>query len=75
MTGPLIAVGVREETETLATTVSREIPDGWMLLPPDLVERFEAARDALSAVEAEVSAYIEVNGLKLNYDADPAEGT
>lgn len=76
MTGPaMVAVHVSEYTETLATTVSRDNLDlGWMLLPADLVARFEAARQAHRAVEAELSAYIEANGLELSED-DPPEGS
>lgn len=69
----MIAVDVHEDTETLATTISREIPDGWMLLPRDLVERFEQAKALFRAVEAEVSAYIKVHGLESNYDDEPPE--
>jgi hypothetical protein len=75
VTGPLVAVDVREDTETLATVISRDIDDGWMLLPRNLVERFEEAQMLFRAVEAEVSAYIEAHGLELNYDDEPPEGT
>jgi hypothetical protein len=73
VTGPLIAVEVHEDTETLATTISRDVDDGWMLLPRDLVERFEEAHMLFRAVEAEVSAYIKAHGLESNYDDEPPE--
>jgi hypothetical protein len=73
VTSLLIAVDVREYTETLATSMSRDLFDGWMLLPRDLVERFEAAERAFRAVEAEVSKYINENGLELNFNDDPPE--
>jgi hypothetical protein len=63
----MIRVEVREDTETLATTVSRDCPDGWFELPEELVVQFERARNARHKAEDAISAYIAEHGLEVQY--------
>lgn len=70
MTAQLIRVEVHEDTETLATTVSRDITDGFYELPEFLVVRFEIARTDFEKASKEITDYIESNGLEPRYEED-----
>lgn len=67
---PSIRVAVHEDTETLATAVSRDDLDSWYELPLSLVIQFEAASDDFARASEAISAYIARNGLEPNYDED-----
>lgn len=71
----LVQVEVHEDTETLATSVSRDVFDDFYEIPEPLVVAFEEARAALTAAELAISGYIEVNGLEPQYvdEGDPTE--
>lgn len=66
----LIRVAVHEDTETLATQVSRDCSDSFYELPEDLVVAFEAARDRFEAASAAIGAYIATNELEPRYEED-----
>jgi hypothetical protein len=68
MTEPSIRVAVREDTETLATTVSRDDAYGWYELPLSLVVQFEAASDEFARASEAINDYITDNGLEPNYE-------
>ena len=68
----LVAVHVTDFTETLAVTLSRDLSGGWLLLPADMVDRFEAARRVFDAAQAEVTGHIERERLEL-FDDEPPE--
>lgn len=64
MTAPMVRVVVHEDTETLATTVSRDIDGEYYVLPEALVVAFEVARDKFELAAAAISKHIEDNGLE-----------
>ncbi len=63
----MVQVEVHEDTETLATSITRDVFDDYYELPEPLVARWEAARAELAAAEAAISTYIEANGLVPSY--------
>lgn len=65
-----IRVAVDEDTETLATQVSRDCPDGFYELPEVLVVAFEEARDKFDAAAEAIGMYIETNGLEPRCEED-----
>jgi hypothetical protein len=69
----LVPVHVTDYVETLAVTLSRDLSGGWLLLPADMVARFERARAAFDAAQAEVAEYIDRHGLELRGDEPPEE--
>jgi hypothetical protein len=70
MTSSMVRVEVHEDTETLATTVSRDIDDGFYELPETLVVEFEEARDRFDAAADAISKYIAINGLEPRHKED-----
>ncbi len=65
-----IRVVVHEDTETLTTTVSRDIDGEYYELPEALVVAFEEARDRFDAAAETISKYIENNGLEPRYEEE-----
>lgn len=58
-----VKVVVREDTETLHTSVSRDCPDDWYELPEELVVAYETTA---AAHEAAVDAIVDyINGNRL----------
>jgi len=70
VTAPTVRVAVHEDTETLTTTVSRDIDDEYYELPEALVVAFEEARDRFDAAADAISKYIENNRLEPRYEED-----
>ncbi len=67
MAGGLVQVEVHPDTETLHTSVTRDVWDDYYELPEDLVTRWEAARAELTAAEEAINAHIEAHGLEPSY--------
>jgi hypothetical protein len=65
-----IRVAVDEDTETLATQVSRDCPNGFYELSEALVVAFEVARDRFDGAAEAIGTYIESNGLEPRYEED-----
>lgn len=63
----MVQVEVHEDTETLHTSVSRDVDDDFYELPEDLVTRWEAARAALTAAETAITNHIKATGLEPSY--------
>lgn len=63
----MVQVEVHEDTETLHTSVSRDVDDDFYELPEDLVTRWEAARAALTTAETAITNHIKDNGLEPSY--------
>lgn len=63
-TGPLVRVEVHPDTETLHTSVSRDVWDDYYEIPEKLVAAYERARVALDRAQAAITGYINDNGLK-----------
>jgi hypothetical protein len=62
-----IRVEVREDVETLHTSVSRVVWDDYYELPEELVTAVEDAQARLDAATKALIDYIETNGLEAQY--------
>ncbi len=63
----IVQVEVHPETETLHTSVSRDVWDDYYELPEHLVTRWEAARAELTAAADAINDHIEAHGLEPLY--------